>query len=720
LGELTRYIEKSMPEDAPEKCTGEDAQAVAAYIYESFYSPTAQARNRPARIDLARLTVRQYQQSLADLLGSFLGQAQWGPERGLRGEYFKARRFNRGQRVLERVDPQVRFNFGTDSPLPGQLEPHEFSIRWEGALLAPDTGSYELILRTDHAARLWLNERPDPLVDAWVRSGSDTVHRASIKLLAGRAYPLRLEFSKAKQGVDDSKKNKDQPPPAPALVELAWIRPDRSEEPVPQRWLLPQSVPQGYAVETPFPPDDRSLGYERGTEVSPQWERATTDAALEVVAWVIPRLNVLAGTGDGAGDRAEKLRDFCRRFVERAFRRPLTDEQLQLYVERQFAAAPEPELAVKQVLLLALKSPRFLYREAEAPAGDPYHVASRLAFGMWDSLPDDALLAAAAAGQLSLPEQLAAQAKRMLADPRAQAKLREFFWRWLKLDRPVDLAKDPAHYPEFTAEIAADLRNSLELFLEQAVQGEGVDYRQLLLAESLPLNGRLARFYGLDRPADASFENLPLDPEHRAGLLTHPYVLAAYAYTGTTSPIHRGVFISRNLLGRTLRPPPEAVAPLAPELHADLTTRERVALQTRSQVCMTCHGMINPLGFTLEQFDAVGRFRSEEQGKPVDPSGAYVTRDGQTVQFEHVRQLAQFLADSPESQAAFVQQMFHYLIKQPIRAHGPQTLPRLQEAFREQRFQVRQLMAAIVARAATGPAAEDDARSELSSPGAPP
>src|SRR5688572_30235614 len=102
------------------------------------------------------------------------------------------------------------------------------------------------------------------------------------------------------------------------------------------------------------------------------------------------------------------------------------------------------------------------------------------------------------------------------------------------------------------------------------------------------------------------------------GVITHPYLLSAFAYTSTSSPIHRGVFVSRSLLGRTLRPPPEAVAPLAPDLHADLTTRERVLLQTKAQACQTCHGMINPIGFSLENFDAIGRYRVQEKEKPVD------------------------------------------------------------------------------------------------------
>ena len=116
-------------------------------------------------------------------------------------------------------------------------------------------------------------------------------------------------------------------------------------------------------------------------------------------------------------------------------------------------------------------------------------------------------------------------------------------------------------------------------------------------------------------------------------MLSHPYLLASLAYTSTSSPIHRGVFLSRSVLGRVLRPPPEAVAPLSPEVHAELTTRERVALQTQPEACQGCHSMINPLGFTLENFDAIGRYRESDAIKPIDATGSYLTQSGEVEKF---------------------------------------------------------------------------------------
>src|SRR5262245_39100343 len=150
---------------------------------------------------------------------------------------------------------------------------------------------------------------------------------------------------------------------------------------------------------------------------------------------------------------------------------------------------------------------------------------------------------------------------------------------------------------------------------------------------------------------DAPFQKVKLNPDQRAGVLTHPYLMAAFAYTSETSPIHRGVFLARGVLGLAMRPPPEAFTPLPAELHPNLSTRERVALQTRPAACISCHGVINPLGFTLEHFDAVGRYREKDAGKPVDDDGSYQTRKGRVVKLDGVRALAKFLAGSEEVHA---------------------------------------------------------------------
>jgi cytochrome c553 len=698
LAELTEYVAETMPEDKPGTCTGEDAQQVSAYLYDAFYSPIAQARNRPARIDLSRLTVRQHRLALADLIGSFRWNAKQDERHGLNGEYYKARRFNKENRIIERIDPQVRFDFGDKSPEEGKIEPHEFSIRWNGTITPPETGQYEIIVRTEHAARLWLNDMKEPIVDAWVKSGNDVEYKASLFLLGGRMYPIRLEFSKAKQGVDDSDKDK-KPKLVPASVALLWKRPKMEPEVIASRFLAPGNAPESFILNTPFPPDDRSAGYERAASVSREWDQATTEAAIETANYVVDHISEFSATKRDSGDRDVKLKEFCAKFAERAFRRPLTDDERKLYIDQIYSEAGNPDLGVRRVVLLTMKSPRFLFREVEQH-GDSWDVASRLSFALWDSIPDQQLREVASKDQLKDEKQILAQAERMVRDPRANAKLTEFFLRWLKVEQHPDLTKDAEKYVGFNAEIACDLRSSLEITLADFLANENCDLRELLKTHDIYFNGRLAKFYGADLPEDAEFQRVSLQADDGAGILTHPYLMAGFAYTATSSPIHRGVFVARSLLGRSLRPPPEAVAPLAPDLHAGLTTRERVTLQTSPQACQTCHNLINPLGFSFEHFDAVGRYRKEENGKPIDAKGTYRARSGDPIPMDGANGISAFLAGSDEVHTAFVDQLFQYAVKQPIRAYGSETRNGLKANFVENNLNVRKLFVQIAAAAA--------------------
>ena len=173
-------------------------------------------------------------------------------------------------------------------------------------------------------------------------------------------------------------------------------------------------------------------------------------------------------------------------------------------------------------------------------------------------------------------------------------------------------------------------------------------------------------------------------------------MLATFAYPAESSPIHRGVFIIRGMLGYTLQPPANsAFVPLPPESHPELTTRQRVTLQTSPESCVSCHSVINPLGFPLEGFDSVGRLREMENGKPIDFSGEYETADGSIAHFAGPRELAEFLATSDEAHDAFVQQMFQQFVKQPVRAYGLEKPRQLDEIFARSGYNIRKLVVEI-------------------------
>jgi hypothetical protein len=716
VNQLAALIDETMPEDDPTLVTGGRARQVAEYVHGAFYSATARDRNRPARAELSRLTVRQHRTVVADLIGGFRGpEPPLDASRGLRGEYFLGRRCIPENLVFARVDPEVDFDFGVEGPDPERFEPNRFAIRWSGAVVPMETGHHEFVIRSEHSVRLFVNdaEGERPLIDGYVRSGTDSEHRGRIFLLGGRPYPLRLEFAKAHHGSAD----KLQEPLAGATIRLLWRPPHGTLEPVPERCLIPHDAPPVFVLGTPFPPDDRSIGYERGAAVSPEWFAAATAAAVATADEVLRHADRLADARPGAADRPDRLRGFAATFAERALRGPLDPETASLLLERPFAAAPDADTGLKRALLGVLCSTRFLFPESGAAARqlDPYATAARLALGLWDSLPDAALRAAAARGQLATPAQVRGQAERMVADRRSRAKVRDFLLAWLRVEHGPELVKDRTAHPHWNDAVAADLRTSLMLTLDDVVWHDG-DFRRLFTADETFFNGRLAAVYGVDLPADAPFRRVAWEPERRGGVLSHPYLMSVFSHADATSPIHRGVFLAQNVLGNTLKPPADAVAPLAPGQHPDLTTRERVALQTRGVACQTCHTLINPLGFALEEFDAIGRFRTAENcggaARPIDAAGSYLPRTGPEATFRGADPLAAYVATSRDAHEAFVQALFHALVKQPVRAWGPETLDRLTAAFAVSGFDIRRLMVDIMVEATIPPSTPPTAAPE--------
>jgi hypothetical protein len=173
-------------------------------------------------------------------------------------------------------------------------------------------------------------------------------------------------------------------------------------------------------------------------------------------------------------------------------------------------------------------------------------------------------------------------------------------------------------------------------------------------------------------------------------------LLSVFAYHKSSSPIHRGVFLTRNIVGRALKPPPMAIQIMDDRFDPSLTMREKVAELTRPAACQGCHSVINPLGFSLEHYDAVGRYRTTDNKKPVNAASEYTTSAGKTVRLSGPRDVAEYAARSKEAQLAFIQQLFHYLVKQPAGAYGPGTLERLRKSFAKSDYNIQQLVIEIV------------------------
>jgi len=695
LAELIGIISETMPEKKPQECVGDDARAVAEYMYDSFYTAIARAKHSPARVEMTRMTVPQYLNSVADLMEPFLGRTQAG-EPGLKADYYRARNMSNDKRAFDRIDGGVNFDFGEGHPFDQQVkqkekdgkkpedEPkytaEEFSIRWSGSIIAEETGEYEFAIVSENGFRAWINS-PDPIIDGWVASGREKSEKtAAITLIGGRMYPVKIEYFKYKG--------------KSASIEFKWRPPGGVWSTVPTQNLTSRYNPATLVLETAFPPDDSSIGYERGISASKAWDSATTYAAIEAANRITHDIDRIA-KGDKNKSKHIRYRDFAERFVTRAFRRPLTEEQLQRYVNSHFAKEKDPVVAMKRVIVLALKSPRFLYPELNDGKTDQYDIANRLSFALWDSIPDEQLLKAAENNQLAKPWQVRQHAERMLKDPRARLKMQGFFHHLLEYDEAEDVDKDTEVFPDFDEYVIDDLKRSLDLFIDDVVWGESSDFRELLLSDELYLNDRLAAFYGVEKSGDEEFSRVKFDAKERAGIVTHPFLMTTLSYHKSSSPIHRGVFVTRRLLSRALKPPPMAIEFMDSKFEPSLTMREKVAELTKSKNCMSCHSVINPLGFSLENYDAVGRYRTVDRDKPVDASGEYMDQDGAIVKLTGARDVAEYAAQSKLSQQGFVEQLFHHMVKQSARAYGDDRLVKLRDQFEKDDYHIRKLMVEI-------------------------
>ncbi|MFI4873699.1 MAG: DUF1592 domain-containing protein, partial [Blastopirellula sp. JB062] len=492
-------------------------------------------------------------------------------------------------------------------------------------------------------------------------------------------------------------------------VRLEWKPPRKARTLLTARNLSPKHAPELFITSAKLPADDSVSGYQRGVSISKAWDEATTSGALEAASYVVDHLDELAKTKHEAADRRQKAKEFCTKFVERAIRRPLTKADQSFYVDELFDDETPLETSVKRCVLLTLKSPRFLYVNLENSPADRYDVASRLSYALWDTMPSPHLFQAAKEGWIERPEQVRSEAEKMLQDPRAKAKLRGFFHHWLQLDEKESIVKDSEVFPEFSEQVAADLRTSLDLFVDDVVWGESADYRQLLLGDQLFVNDRLAKLYGLPQEGDERFRPVAFEAEHRAGVVTHPYMLSMLAYKEFTSPIHRGVFVTRHLLGRSLAAPPQATEFKDGDFHAGMTMREKVTVLTEPAACQGCHQIINPLGFSLEHFDAIGRYRQTDGERPIDAVSEFAASHGETVKFEGARDLANHIVASRSAHGAFVDQLFHHCVKHPINAYGPNVRDELIDSFEQSNFHIRKLLVSIATVAATHSPSEGNA-----------
>ncbi|TKD00639.1 DUF1592 domain-containing protein [Polyangium fumosum] len=422
------------------------------------------------------------------------------------------------------------------------------------------------------------------------------------------------------------------------------------------------------------------------------YQRAAEELASLVVSDPA-KVDALVPADEGQGNEA-RARAFIEAVGKRAYRRPLTAPEINQLVAL-FNEAPslidgDPFLAgVEHVLSALFQSPHFIYRvegtrtprpDGLIPLG-PYERAARLSYLLWNTMPDDVLFEAAAAGELDTQEGLRTHAERMLADPQARDVVLAFHRQLFDFRKFEDLYKDPAVFPEFVPEIGKDLVREAELFVEDVVFEQEGGLTALLTSRTAFVNDRLAGIYEVDAPNGAEFGKVELDAEKRSGILTRAGFLAANGTARASDPIHRGVFVNLRVLCARLPPPPNNVPPLPPV--EGKTTREIVASHTGKGTCgASCHGtLINPAGFAFENYDAIGRYRAEDNGFPVDAADAYPLGGGMA-SFSDALTWSQLLAESREANECFAKNWLEFAYGRDAEVEDAKFIAKLGEASR--------------------------------------
>jgi hypothetical protein len=335
--------------------------------------------------------------------------------------------------------------------------------------------------------------------------------------------------------------------------------------------------------------------------------------------------------GLGEDDAAKKIVD---RFATQAFRRPAKAEEVEQLLAFYRMARKEGdrfEDGVRLALTAALVSPHFLFRIELDPPGagakpyaiSDYELATRLSYFLWSSMPDEKLFSLAAAGKLHEPATLEAQVRRMLADPRSSALVSNFVGQWLELRNLDRATPDPKLFPEFDESLRRAMRREAELFFENLLR-ENRSVLEMIDADYTFLNERLAKHYGIEGVKGDDFRKVPLKPEaKRGGVLTMAGVLTVTAMPARTSPVKRGKFILEQVLGTPPPPQPGDAPPLdepAKEIKA-ASVRERLEQHRADINCAICHIRMDPIGFSLENYNAVGKWREKDGPFKIDPSG---------------------------------------------------------------------------------------------------
>jgi hypothetical protein len=445
-----------------------------------------------------------------------------------------------------------------------------------------------------------------------------------------------------------------------------------------------------------FSNDSRSLA------VSPTHVEQYLGVAEKVAERVTANLVGLMACDPSGAAETDCVRGFVGAFGKRAYRRPLLEQETASLVALYASAKQGADVAtgVRTLLAAMLTSPSFLYRYELGAKGSSqlteYEIASRLSYLLIGSLPDEPLFGGADRGELGAKGTRLEQATRLLSLPRAREASLTFYDEWLSLRAAEGADRDGQLFPELTPEVRTAMREETRAFIEDVLWQNDGRLETLLLAPYSVIPPALAPIYGFPIAAGPKAARVNLDPKTRGGLLTQPSILAAQAGTQQSSPTLRGLFVRMRFLCESVPPVPDGVSQDVPGPNTASTTRQRYDQHQKNPACAGCHERMDPIGYGLENFDAIGRYREKEGAFPVDSSGTISGSSDAAGNFKGFQELAKKLAASQAVSACVSQKLFQFAF---ARAPDDADAPTIQGA--TQRFvasdkNLRELLLAFV------------------------
>lgn len=619
VGELEDVIGERMPANAPGQCQGECASELARFIHEGLTTKAlACDAVPPARRQLRLLTRREYRATVRDLFGDMAPVMA----------------------CARATDCAYRDTCSAGQCEPTACDAQTFAYDPQGKTLASVhvAGDFNQWATTIAGGGLALAY--DAGTKLWVGTFAVGSGKHSYKLV---------------------------------LDEQQWIADPRAPASESDGYGGQNSIAQvacatglGGDPAAGFPVESRKAGFPFDTDAA---AALVTSAHVDAYLAAAEKLADFAAADpdklvacDWAGDRGTCGRSLVTDLGRRLFRRPLTSDEVERYAA--LAAQGDATAGVATALHAMLISPAFLYRSelGEQTEGGryrltPYEIATALSYTFIGTTPPVELLAAAQHGELDRATGIEQWARTLLADPRARQQVGELVVQWTGAQTVLAADKRADLYPDWEA-ARASLGAETRAFAAHVIFDGTGTFEELMTADYTVVDATAAAFYGLTGTGRVTYP-----AGTRAGLLGHAAVLATTAHSDQTSPVLRGVLVRRNFLCQELPPPPPFAGGL-PDIDANATTRERFAMHSQSPTCKSCHRYIDPVGFGLERFDAVGRIRDTENGKPIDSSGDMVDVEhlgsGTSAPFTTLPALARTIADSHAAQSCFVRQYLRF------------------------------------------------------------